>query len=295
MSEYIFSVNDCLSVFCEYMEVKAENLGLSNNTLFRDPCGVENESTPMDMLRCLIRGYECERLRGVWGAAEHVAHIEGPNAREQQLVSRVVADVDSSVLTDAYRVLGGKTGSLTRYGAFNISVIVEIPDSDDKLACTVMYADGKNGQPRNRFLVAKQALDAAMVKYRDRSADVSGAEVCAQSAVVCVVPPRCAADEYHGSLDILFQKNAGKQLRPASMTKMLTSVIVDEFVDDWDETITLTQEVVNAIPKGFYTEDILVGDRLTVHDAMYAMMLPSSNAAAYALANHVGHKILNDF
>ncbi len=295
MSNYVFSVSDCLSAFCEYMEVKAEGLGLSNSTLFRDPCGVDNESTPMDMVRCLIRGYECERLCGVWGAAEHTAHIDGPNAREQLLVSRVVADVDSSILTDAYHVLGGKTGSLTRYGAFNVSVIVEIPDSEDKLACTVMYAEGENGTPKNRFVAAKQALDAAMVRYRDRSADVSGAEVCAQSAVVCVVPPRISADEYHAKLDVLYKKNATEQLRPASMTKMLTSVIVDEFVDDWNETLTLTQAVVDTIPKGFYTEDIKVGDRLTVRDAVYAMMLPSSNASAYALANHVGHKILNDF
>ena len=295
MSNYVFSVNDCLSVFGEYMEVKAEDLGLSNNTFFRDPCGIDNESTPMDMVRCLIRGYECDVLNNVWSRSQYKAMIDGADARELPLESTVFSSPDSRILTDAYTVLGGKTGTLTKYNAYNLSVIVALPDSEDRLACTVMYAEDKNGEPNNRFLAAKQALDAAMVRYRDRTADVSNADVCAQGAVVCVVPPRISADEYHATLDVLYQKNATKQLRPASMTKMLTAVIVSEFLTDLDEVITVEQSVLNAFSKGFYGDDLRAGDRITVRDCLHAMMLPSSNAAAFVLANHTGHAILNDF
>lgn len=293
--EYLFPVGDCLSVFCEYMEVKAEQLGLSNNTLFRDPCGIENVSTARDMMRCLIRGYECEMLCTTWGCASHTMRIEGPNAREEQLTSTVLADADSSILTDAYEVLGGKTGTLTEYKAYNLSVVVALPDSEDKLACTVLYAQQPNGEPHNRFLAAKQALDAAVAKYRDRSVDTTAAEVCAESAIVCVIPPRCEAEEYHAQLDVLYEKNAGEQKRPASMTKMLTAVIAAEYLPDGEERLIVRKDVLDSFSSGFYAGDFKAGDVVSVSDLLHAMMLSSDNAAAFVLAAEVGERILNDF
>lgn len=294
MTDYMFSAQDCLSVFVEYMEVKAEQLGLSNNTLFKDPCGIENYSTARDMVRCLIRGNECAPLKEIWGQREYTVTLEGEEPRSLPLCSTVLADKDSHMLTDAVEVLGGKTGTLTNYGAYNLSVIAKIPDSDDLLACTVLCADEENGLPNNRFLAAKQAITAAIAKYKDRSLDVSETKVCAQSAIVCVVPPLCAADEYHAELDVLFEKNASERKRPASMTKMLTAVIALEYLTDPQEKICVQQTVLDAIPDGFYAGDLKAGDIITVKDALHAMMLPSSNAAAYVLANHVGHKIFCD-
>ena len=295
MTEYVFSVQDCLSVFCEYMEVKAEQLGLSNNTVFADPCGIANFSTAQDMLRCLIRGNECTPLRDVWGRSEHTVVLGARGERLLPLTSTVLTDKSSHILTDTFEVLGGKTGTLTKYGAYNLSVIVRIPEIDAVLACTILCAEESNCHPRNRFLAAKQAITAAVAKYKDRSLDVSKTEICAQSALVCVVPPCCSGDEYHGALDVLFEKDASRRLRPASMTKMLTAVIVAEQLSDLDETIEVRQEVLDAIPDGFYAEDLKAGDNITVRDALYAMMLPSSNAAAYVLANHVGHTIFCNY
>lgn len=291
---YQFSASDCLNVFCEYMEVKAEQLGLSNNTLFRDPCGIDNESTASDMVRCLIRGYECEGLRSVWSRPSYTANLGGENARDLELMSTVFSVPQSHILTDEFEILGGKTGTLTKFGAFNLSVVAKIPDSDDLMVCTVLYADEANDGENNRFKAARDAMRAAVKKYRDRTCDVSGESVCAQSAIVCVMPPRCEADEYHAQLDVLFAKQPMKQCKPASMTKMLTSVIALEFLEDSDEPIIVTQGVIEAIPAYFYGEDLKAGDVITVRDALHAMMLPSSNAAAYVIANHVGHRILTD-
>lgn len=289
-----FPAQDCLSVFCEYMEVKAEELGLSNNTLFRDPCGIDNVSTTRDMLRCLIRGNECEALRAVWGTPHYTVALGGKHPREWALHSTVLEDAASPLLTEHYEVIGGKTGQLTRYNMNNLSVIVRMPDSDVLLACTIMGADEGTDKPRNRYQAAREALDAAVAKYRNRSMDNTKAEVCAQSAIVCVVPP-LAGSEYHATLDILYEKNAGEQLRPASMTKMLTAAIVAEQVDDLDGVLTIRQDVLDAIqPSGFYVGDLKAGDTLTVREALYAMMLPSSNAAAFTLGAHVGNLLLND-
>ncbi len=291
--EYLFPAEDCINVFCEYMEVKAEDLGLSNNTLFRDPCGIGNVSTARDMLRCLIRANECDMLKAVWGKPTYTAQLGGKNPREFPLVSTVFRSKCSRVLTDEFEVVGGKSGTLTKYGAYNLSVIVKIPDSDDRLACTVMYANTNDCGEQNRFQATVEALRAALAKYRDRSCDVSKMSVCAKSAVVCLVPP-LGADEYHAQLDILFEKNAGEILKPASMTKMLTSVIVSEFAKGLSEEVSVTKAVLDLIPSGFFIEDLQPGDVITVEDALHAMMLPSSNATAYVLANHIGHRLLTD-
>ena len=70
INNYIFPATDCVSVFCEYMEVKSEQLGLSNNTLFNDPCGINNYSTARDMARCLIRGNESKILKEIWSCPQ---------------------------------------------------------------------------------------------------------------------------------------------------------------------------------------------------------------------------------
>lgn len=291
---YMFSAADCLSVFCEYMEVKCEMLGLSNNTFFKDPCGIDNVSCASDMVRCLIRGYECEGLRSIWNQGRYTVKLRGKEPRDFPLVSTVFEGPDSHLLTDEFEVLGGKTGTLTKYAAFNVSVIAKIPDSDDLMACTIMYADEENEKPRNRFAAARDAMRIAVKKYHDRSYDTSADDVCAKHVMVCVVPPRCEADEYHAKLDVLYAKNSMEQAKPASMTKMLTSVIAFEYLDDPNEVITVTQEMIDSIPTWFYGEDLKAGDEVTVRDLLHALMLPSSNAAAFILGVHIGHKILND-
>lgn len=291
INNYLYPVSDCISVFCEYMEVKAEQLGLSNNTLFNDPCGIDNFSTASDMVRCLIRGNENKILREIWSQEKYTVKISGENERELELVSTVKGDNSSHILTDCYEVLGGKTGTLTNYGANNISFIAKIPQSEDCLACTVMYANEKNSLPKNRFQAAKEALDIAVKKYKDESFDASVCDVCADNAIVCLVPPVVSNDEYHAKLSVLYKKEAFEKKRPASMTKMLTAVIALEYLSDLDEKICVQQDVLDAIPGKFYGGDFLDGDIITVKDALHAMMLPSSNAAAYIVANHVGNKI----
>jgi len=291
---FTFPAEDCLQVFCEYMEVKAEDLGLSNNTFFQDPCGIQNKSTAKDMLRCLLRANESAALRKIWSKKEYTVTIEGKNARELPLYSTVLADADSHILTDHYTVLGGKTGTLEKHGAYNLSVIVKIPESDDLLACTVMYAKTPNGSEHNRFKAAKEVLDAAVVKYKDRGANVANVPVCAESAICCVVPPLCQNGEYHAKLEVLFEKDIAAIKMPASMTKMLTAVIALEYFPDTDEKITVEKAYLDVVPEPFNAGDFKAGDVVCVGDLLHAMMLPSSNAAAYILACCAGNKIFSE-
>jgi len=294
IGDYQFPATDCISVFCELMEVKAEQLGLSLNTLFNDPCGIDNYSTAKDMARCLIRGNESCVLKEIWSKDKYVVKVFGENAREIEILSTVKSDSDSHILTDSYEISGGKTGTLSPYGAFNISFIAKIPGSEELLACTVMYAKEKNGFSKNRFQAAKEALDIAVKKYKDDSFDTSACEVCADNIFVCVVPPVASSDEYHAKLRVLFEKESVERKMPASMTKILTAIIALENLNDLDEKICVSQDVIDIIPDKFYHKDFLAGDVVTVRDVLHAMMLSSSNAGAYIIANHVGNKIFSD-
>ena len=283
MSEQ-FSAKDCISAFLEFMEVKSEDIGLSNNTVFKDPCGIDNHSTAKDVLRCLLRANECEELGNIWNKKSYTVKIEGKDPRELPLASTVTADDDSPLLSDRYKIIGGKTGTLTPHGAFNLAVILENPENNEHLACVVLYADEKNSKKNNRFLAAKQATDIALKKSDNK------AEVCAASAIVCKIPENTNGEEYYESLDILYEKNSSEIKMPASVTKLMTAVTALEFVKDLDEKITVTEDDVLQLPSEFYSNDFKAGDIITVKDALFAMLLSSSNAAAYILARFAGNK-----
>jgi len=87
---------------------------------------------------------------------------------------------------------------------------------------------------------------------------------------------------------ILYEKDIHKQAYPASMTKILTAVLVLENLD-LDETVTVGDEVKN-IGLDSSTSGLKPGETMTVEDLMWALLLPSGNDAAYTAAVTVARK-----
>lgn len=85
---------------------------------------------------------------------------------------------------------------------------------------------------------------------------------------------------------VLYAKNAGCRLYPASTTKILTALLALEH-SRLDEQIIVGPEV-SLIPADASRAGLQVGDRLTLKELLYALMLPSGSDAAYVLAVHVG-------
>ncbi|MCL2851439.1 MAG: serine hydrolase [Defluviitaleaceae bacterium] len=73
---------------------------------------------------------------------------------------------------------------------------------------------------------------------------------------------------------------------PASVTKIMTALLVLENIEDLSEPVTFSDNSV-ALPGYAFHMSIQAGDTLPVIDALYALMLTSSNEAARALAEHV--------
>jgi D-alanyl-D-alanine carboxypeptidase len=89
---------------------------------------------------------------------------------------------------------------------------------------------------------------------------------------------------------ILYGKNIHNTYYPASITKILTALIVIENCD-LDETVTFSRDAVFNVEAGSSSAALDVGDQLSVRDCLYAMVLKSANEAANALAEHTAGSI----
>lgn len=79
----------------------------------------------------------------------------------------------------------------------------------------------------------------------------------------------------------------------ASLTKLMTALVLNDIILQWDEEVTLTPEIIDY-PVSLVGDDVTsevefaAGDRLSRADLLSAMLVSSSNQAAIALARSTG-------
>ncbi|GEK35407.1 D-alanyl-D-alanine carboxypeptidase family protein [Kurthia sibirica] len=87
---------------------------------------------------------------------------------------------------------------------------------------------------------------------------------------------------------IIMEKEAQMRVAPASLTKLMTAIIVVETIHQFQTKITIEGQVIDHLQRqqakqaGFQP-----GEQVTVTDLMYGLLLPSGAEAAITLANHV--------
>lgn len=89
---------------------------------------------------------------------------------------------------------------------------------------------------------------------------------------------------------ILYGKNIHEKCYPASITKLMTALLVLENCSQ-DEMVTFSERAVTDLEYGAVTAYMSAGDQLSVKDCLYALLLYSANDVANALAEHVGGSI----
>lgn len=101
---------------------------------------------------------------------------------------------------------------------------------------------------------------------------------------------------------VMFEKNAHEKTEPASLAKIMTTILAIENIPDLDNTtISLKQyleEIVYVAGRefgGVSTGAIKRNEELTARQLLYASMLPSANEAALMLADYVGDGSLDYF
>ncbi|MBP2240729.1 D-alanyl-D-alanine carboxypeptidase [Cytobacillus eiseniae] len=83
---------------------------------------------------------------------------------------------------------------------------------------------------------------------------------------------------------VLYEKNAYKPMRIASITKIMTAIIAIES-GEMDEMVKVSNSAVKTEGSSVY---LIPGEKIKLEDLVYGLMLRSGNDAAIAIAEHVG-------
>jgi serine-type D-Ala-D-Ala carboxypeptidase (penicillin-binding protein 5/6) len=129
-----------------------------------------------------------------------------------------------------------------------------------------------------------------------RPEEVNGEKLSREPADSLTGPPLTTckawaiADAKTGQL--LFGHHEADKLDIASTTKMMTAYIVCQLAKDdpkvLSETLTFT-ETADKTPGS--TADVRAGEKLTISELLYGLMLPSGNDAATAFAEHFNSRV----
>lgn len=85
---------------------------------------------------------------------------------------------------------------------------------------------------------------------------------------------------------VLFSKNGDTQFYPASITKLMTALLVAENCS-LDEVVTFSATATTNLESGAVSINMTEGDTMTVRQCLYALLLKSANEVGNALAEHV--------
>ena len=91
------------------------------------------------------------------------------------------------------------------------------------------------------------------------------------------------------SRETLYSKNAFERLYPASITKVMTAILAIKY-GNLSDLVTVTEDAV-ITESGASLCGINPGDRLTLEQLLYGLMLPSGNDAGAAIAVHMAGSI----
>ncbi len=90
----------------------------------------------------------------------------------------------------------------------------------------------------------------------------------------------------------LYEKNSDEKLAPASITKLLTALLVIENTN-MDDIVTFSSTATTNLESGAITLNLTAGDTVSVRDCLYGLLLKSACEVANGLAEHVGGSIEN--
>ena len=122
--------------------------------------------------------------------------------------------------------------------------------------------------------------------------------LCLLLALVLLTAPVCAAElgisapsailMEKSTGEILYEQNAHERLAPASVTKIMTLLLVMEALEDgrigWDDTITASASAAAKGGSQIYLEE---NEQMPLRDMLKSVVVSSANDCACALAEHI--------
>ena len=120
----------------------------------------------------------------------------------------------------------------------------------------------------------KRCIAVALILVIVCSVKVNALDVSAKAAVVL-----CG-----DTGEVIFAKNENQKLPMASTTKIMTGLLLCEY-GNFEREITVTAEMLRVEGSSM---GLLAGDKVTLHDLLYGLMLASGNDSANVIAYTLG-------
>lgn len=137
------------------------------------------------------------------------------------------------------------------------------------------------------------SLSGTVTTEKDSQTAQSNSQTESQGTSQAAVPQIKAegAVLYDATRDqVLYEKNADTRYYPASITKIMTALLVLEHCN-LNDTVTFSQTAVTNLESGAVTLGVKAGDQFTVEQCLYGLLLKSANEIANGLAEHVSGSI----
>lgn len=273
---------DAKDRFVVEMNQYAKRIGMED-TNYVEPAGypstAEQTMTAYDILLMGIQAMSYDRLARIWNKKTYDIEVKGPDARIQTINTTVT----NSSLESDYYIFGGKTGRIVSVEPSENLVLIANAPNDRMFVGAVMGAESS----AKRFTAMKQMYDCSKeILDGNTPSDTS---IDADHGATCLLPVSYLSSFERYDIPIVFSKDMKSKRHPASLSKVMSAMIILDNIVNLNEKITIKESDVKGGTGNVFNE----GDVITVEDALYAMMLPSSNTATHAAARHVGNRLLN--
>lgn len=305
----VYDDNVCTETFVNAMRDKASKMGMSITIEgvagFPDLQSSDGKSTAK--LYAMASGYDV--LAKIWNQKDDITiHSKGDVKKSHILHSSVYGDNDganhwASSLTNFYDMLGGKTGTWG-YPAYNLLGAAIKGPRDTTLIGWVRRNPGEN-QTSNRWHSMKILMDIAFALIENPSENISQLEESLiESGVIGAQVLKLPSgnilnyetfdfyksDSRYENYNIYGYNNEA-QGPIASNTKVLTAITALDNLSDLNSLVEIKAE--DLVGGGSSADpEFVEGEKFTVKELLYAMMMPSSNTAARALARYVGEILI---
>ena len=85
---------------------------------------------------------------------------------------------------------------------------------------------------------------------------------------------------------MMYSLNPDAKMYPSSLVKILTALIAVE-KGNLEEVVTVEQAILDSVPYGAASADLVDGEQMLLSDLLYCMMVGSANDAAAVIAHHI--------
>ena len=123
-------------------------------------------------------------------------------------------------------------------------------------------------------------ISASELEINTNDVNVSDIEIYAPSALLI--------EKETG--EILYSKDAYSVRYPASTVKIMTAILAIENAN-LSDIVTVSPYAISSVPSGYTLSNIKANENLTLENLLYALLVPSGNDAANAIAEYIGGSI----